>query len=354
VCTACLARPDNPHAACCVDDYKQFVSTPSEEIAARIAAPCAICSSPLSSPPSSSSPLPSPFVRLPCLHVLHRACLYKSFESLPQDTARAGYVCPVCSAPVFSASEDLSAPLSAALASDLRELPWAQHLVEPLLPLLDAQSKKDASSPPASSSPAPTTTKEKATAATTSSSAGNSVTPIPAIPIVTETDTKTEKAPEIRSPVAGVSVFVPPPPPSSGNSDGNVNFGQSAFANLPLTESVIDDGTSQDDYLGIRVPPLRVSGITSRKKEAGGRGARGDLTTDEDEDKVHNTPFIVLLSVMGLVKVVRGKQQIQWKRIAIIVSVLCLIAFLLSRWVGSHGTQEIQVQFDVPAPADGE
>ena len=157
----------------------------------------------------------------------------------------------------------------------------------------------------------------------------------------------------IRSPVAGVSVFVPPPPPSTGSSDANANFGQSAFASLPLTDSVVDDGTPQEEFLGIRIPPLRVSGITSRKKESGGRGAAGDLTTDEDENKVHNTPFAVLLSVLKLVKVERGRQKIQWKVVAIYVLIFCFLLFLLHKLSYAISGADKQLQLDAQNQFDG-
>lgn len=67
-------------------------------------------------------------LRLNCMHMFHPECLDNYAASLPSHTAKAGYLCPTCSTPLFPADE--SNPLSQKIMEYIKNASWAKHLIE--------------------------------------------------------------------------------------------------------------------------------------------------------------------------------------------------------------------------------
>eukprot|EP00850_Spirogloea_muscicola_P001402 SM000005S17199 [mRNA] locus=s5:736744:739641:+ [translate_table: standard] len=102
VCADCVAAtPD--HALCAVKTYSEWVIDGDYDWPPL----CAACRATLEPPAPPAPPPPDAAAgattRLSCLHVLHTQCLLQHLQSFPPYTAPAGYVCPACAAPIWSA-----------------------------------------------------------------------------------------------------------------------------------------------------------------------------------------------------------------------------------------------------------
>jgi len=80
-----------------------------------------------------------PCVRLVCYHVFHWVCLDKYARSLPNDTAPAGYTCPICNECIFPL-DNLVSPVADALRGLLSDVNWARAGLG--LPLLEERREK--------------------------------------------------------------------------------------------------------------------------------------------------------------------------------------------------------------------
>eukprot|EP00249_Psilotum_nudum_P018051 c26616_g1_i1 orf=587-1735(-) len=88
VCGECICSTE--HQICVVRTYAEWVIDGDYDWPPK----CIQCHEILKNEDSSTT-------RLGCLHVLHSPCLVSYLQSLPHHTAPAGYICPVCSAPVW-------------------------------------------------------------------------------------------------------------------------------------------------------------------------------------------------------------------------------------------------------------
>jgi len=67
-------------------------------------------------------------VRLTCLDLFHPECIDVHASSLPPHTAKAGYLCPICSKPIFPPELENN-PLVKQLTNYLSHAPWAKNLI---------------------------------------------------------------------------------------------------------------------------------------------------------------------------------------------------------------------------------
>lgn len=104
VCGECICF--NEHQVCVVKTYSEWVIDGDYDWPPK----CNVCHEALQAGETATS-------RLGCLHVLHTSCLVMHLQSFPLHTAPAGYICPVCSVPVWPPKiiKDYNCALSAKL-----------------------------------------------------------------------------------------------------------------------------------------------------------------------------------------------------------------------------------------------
>ncbi|XP_075248141.1 zinc finger protein-like 1 homolog [Convolutriloba macropyga] len=130
VCEFCLVAN---HSKCVVQSYLKWLEDSDYN------AVCLLCDQKLTDV--------GPTIRLACYHVFHQSCLDKFYASLPENTAPAGFICAVCSEPLFP-PENHEGPVIQALRSHLKTQSWAREglglpLFERAAPLPQALSEAD-------------------------------------------------------------------------------------------------------------------------------------------------------------------------------------------------------------------
>ena len=104
VCPHCLTATTGEHRACRVRSYLQWLQDNDFD------PNCSICHLPLLSSPATTTTTTTTttnttgsgeVVRLGCLDVFHVQCLNGVLNELAQNTALAGYTCPLCNAPIL-------------------------------------------------------------------------------------------------------------------------------------------------------------------------------------------------------------------------------------------------------------
>ncbi|CAG2107170.1 unnamed protein product [Medioppia subpectinata] len=95
---------------CIVAPYLQWLEDSAYEPV------CGLCRQDLSSQPT---------IRLLCYHIYHLSCLTQSANTLPANTAPAGYTCPACLKPIFP-SQATNSPVVSALRRTLSDESWAR------------------------------------------------------------------------------------------------------------------------------------------------------------------------------------------------------------------------------------
>lgn len=113
VCESCLIED---HTTCFVRTYVDWLTDSDYDHPA-----CGICKGEL---------IEDKVVRLTCLHTFHPECLDVHASSLPPHTAKAGYLCPICSKCIFPAEIE-SNPLVKHVQNYLSKAHWARNLLAP-------------------------------------------------------------------------------------------------------------------------------------------------------------------------------------------------------------------------------
>ncbi|XP_012633493.1 zinc finger protein-like 1 [Microcebus murinus] len=116
VCEHCLTAN---HAKCIVHSYLNWLQDSEYN------PNCHLCDTPLASRETT---------RLICYDIFHWACINERAAQLPQNTAPAGYQCPVCNGPIFPPN-NLDGPVVSALKEKLATVNWARAGLG--LPLID-------------------------------------------------------------------------------------------------------------------------------------------------------------------------------------------------------------------------
>jgi len=136
VCETCIL---GDHPTCIVRTYVDWLTDSDYDPPA-----CGICKGELSE---------DKVVRLTCLDMFHPECLDVHASSLPPHTAKAGYLCPVCSKPIFPPEVD-SNPLVKQVTNYLTRASWARNLIAPpppvepvVIPMPSAQQDAGVSAP---------------------------------------------------------------------------------------------------------------------------------------------------------------------------------------------------------------
>ncbi|CDW53417.1 Zinc finger protein 1 [Trichuris trichiura] len=109
VCEYCIIEE---HARCIVQNYLSWLNDSDYDDT------CPLCAVKLSDPNFSC-------VRLLCLHIFHTQCLDKWAQSLPSNTAPAGYKCTLCQTMIFPKPNQVG-PIVDALKDGLANSEWAQ------------------------------------------------------------------------------------------------------------------------------------------------------------------------------------------------------------------------------------
>jgi len=125
VCEYCMTS--GGHQTCIVGPYLQWLENSSFDLN------CVLCRTTLTS---------APCVRLCCYHIIHLECLNNYASQLPPNTAPAGYVCPICTIPIFSygpGANKSSSPVRALLEKSLSNFSWAREGIG--LDFIDPTSK---------------------------------------------------------------------------------------------------------------------------------------------------------------------------------------------------------------------
>ncbi|KAH7427170.1 hypothetical protein KP509_10G032800 [Ceratopteris richardii] len=118
VCGECICSDD--HKICVVRTYSEWVIDGDYDWPSK----CSLCNEILQQGGKTTA-------RLGCLHVLHLSCFTNHLKSFPPHTAPAGYVCPVCSTPIWPPK--FVKDHNAALALKLKEIVSENGLTKSLL-----------------------------------------------------------------------------------------------------------------------------------------------------------------------------------------------------------------------------
>jgi len=110
VCESCIA---SEHKTCVIKTYVEWLTDSEYEPAT-----CGICKGDLTD---------ENVLRLTCLDLFHPECIDVYASSLPAHTAKAGYLCPLCTKPLFPS--DTSSPLAQDLTRHLSQTAWSSSLV---------------------------------------------------------------------------------------------------------------------------------------------------------------------------------------------------------------------------------
>jgi len=125
VCEFCLVQN---HTKCVVQSYLNWLKDSDYD------STCAVSGKPL----EQIDP-----VRLLCYHVFDWPALSQKFSEYPANTAPGGFLCPVCSGPVFP-SENQAGPVAEALRERLKQASWARvGLGLPLIPELEEEKENN-------------------------------------------------------------------------------------------------------------------------------------------------------------------------------------------------------------------
>ncbi|CAL1398996.1 unnamed protein product [Linum trigynum] len=88
LCGECICFPE--HQICVVRTYSEWVIDGGYDWPPK----CCLCQAVLNEDSGETT-------RLGCMHVIHTSCLVSHIKSFPPHTAPAGYVCPLCSIPIW-------------------------------------------------------------------------------------------------------------------------------------------------------------------------------------------------------------------------------------------------------------
>lgn len=110
VCETCICTE---HQTCIVKTYVDWLTDSDYDDPT-----CGICKGELSG---------DGVLRLQCLDMFHPECLDFHASSLPPHTAKAGYICPVCTKPLFPTGDNEN-PIVFKLNQYLSKAPWASNL----------------------------------------------------------------------------------------------------------------------------------------------------------------------------------------------------------------------------------
>jgi len=127
VCDQCITTD---HQVCVVKSYIEWLTDPEFE-----APSCGICKGEL---------VEGSMVRLLCLDMFHPECLDVYANSLPPNTAQAGYVCPTCTKPMLPPANN-SGPIAQLIRAAFANSPWASLILPPSDPSEETDSSKDKS-----------------------------------------------------------------------------------------------------------------------------------------------------------------------------------------------------------------
>jgi len=111
VCEACIC---SDHKLCIVKTYVDWLTDLDYEPAA-----CGICKEKLNET--------DPVLRLMCLDMFHPECVNVYASALPPHTAKAGYLCPTCSKPMFP--PDVDNPLAKEVTDYLTRSSWSSNIL---------------------------------------------------------------------------------------------------------------------------------------------------------------------------------------------------------------------------------
>jgi len=136
VCEQCIV---NEHLTCAIKTYVDWLTDSDYEQPV-----CGICKGDLH---------PDNVVRLTCLDMFHPECLDMHASSLPPHTAKAGYLCPSCSKPLFPTDE--RTPLAKHVLKHLSKSAWSSSFVTGKIadPSFDADSSVSSNANPLTSTP---------------------------------------------------------------------------------------------------------------------------------------------------------------------------------------------------------
>jgi len=112
VCETCIYSPE--HRNCVVKTYVEWLTDSEYDTPS-----CGICKGELH--PDQNT------LRLMCLHMFHPDCLDAHCASLPPHTAKAGYLCPTCTKPIFPPDDETT--LAKSINEHLSKAPWASTLL---------------------------------------------------------------------------------------------------------------------------------------------------------------------------------------------------------------------------------
>jgi len=110
VCEKCICQE---HKTCVVRTYVDWLTDSDYDPPV-----CGICKGDIAN---------DHVLRLVCLDLFHPECVDVYAASLPPHTAKAGYLCPTCSKPIFP--PDQSNPLAIELHNHLHKASWASNLL---------------------------------------------------------------------------------------------------------------------------------------------------------------------------------------------------------------------------------
>jgi len=113
VCENCIVED---HQTCIIKTYVDWLTDSDYDRPA-----CGICKGELKE---------DKLIRLTCFDLFHPECIDVHASSLPPHTAKAGYLCPVCSKPLFPPDVDNN-PLVKQLNNYLARASWAKTLLAP-------------------------------------------------------------------------------------------------------------------------------------------------------------------------------------------------------------------------------
>lgn len=123
VCEQCICTE---HQVCVVKTYVEWLTDPEYETPS-----CGICKGEL---------VEGSMVRLLCLDMFHPECIDVYANSLPSNTAQAGYVCPTCSKPMLPSATNTS-PIADNIRAAFANSKWAPQMLP---------SREGGNSPPTS------------------------------------------------------------------------------------------------------------------------------------------------------------------------------------------------------------
>jgi len=394
ICAACLVAAGNEHSLCYVGSYSDFLHLSAEDVAALVDSTCPICAEAFAESQE--------ILRLPCLHLIHQKCLEKVVSELPADTARGGFTCPKCNKPIFNSNDVSDDKIASALASRLRDLPWAAAMLSTISSNVAPQPSSEAdpssaSEPSTETAAAAATTTEKSDnteakeASEASKPSSSPVVSIPSAPPSSSSSAKeADSKPDAGKPSAsslfiqksknatnpppssqqqqqqqqqhpakqqprstvatglpGVGLFVPPPPPKKFVE-------MSSPVNPVMPSGPVDsrnaEDMSGDDYLNIQIPPLGRRATARKGHPLGSDYRSSGMYDDEEGEKVHNNAFTQVAHYFGLTKRDRGRVVVDQTKVFIACIAFFVILFLIYRLLALMKATPAEM----PTPTPGE